>query len=266
MKKYKLVKEQQESPNGFKLNDYVLSDPFHQPLSIFKVEGYPEFWELVESNLSRADTITARKISNLNVKEESNYLITAFRCTTTGIVYKIREDGLFYRYGIIIGDPLLDRTIKIYSVKNSKGEEFTVGEYYRVEYTKLDKISKFDVIDNKIIAYTGLLYCDIELLMYLRCPILTTHDGIEFYKGDEVYGVAIQASGNDMLIKEKLTFDFRDRSNRIWFYSKEKAQEYIDWNKPKYSLKDIENVMDKFEMFHHSDYSFVMNAIKALGK
>lgn len=73
-------------------------------------------------------------------------------------------------------------------------------------------------------------------------PILITKDGVDCFENDVVYGVALQASGNDRLIKKKLPFNFRDITNRFWFKDENKAKEYIELNEKKYSLNDVMKV------------------------
>jgi len=72
-----------------------------------------------------------------------------------------------------------------------------------------------------------------------------TEDGVELHEGCEMYGVAIQGTNNDTIWKRRFPFD-RDRlhTNRKWFASKDKADEYVLMNKPIVSLTDILSVWD----------------------
>lgn len=66
-----------------------------------------------------------------------------------------------------------------------------------------------------------------------------TEDGIDCTDGDKIYGIAIQASGVDQWREQVLPFTSPIGESRKWFYSKERAAEYLIANKKCLSLDDL---------------------------
>lgn len=255
----------------------------------------------------------------VEVKEEPNYLITAFRNKNipTQIFYLQSKGG--YNETASMGEMSLksmlngfasleDGALEIYSVKNFKGE-FTLGEKVQTAGDKFT-ISKFDINKDGCYVYFEETadHDGLELIFKLKKPLYTTTDGVEIMEGDKVhlylhskedvlsksanttimignfsqqdrevanrYLTFTSEENRDKYIKEntkKPVFVSADgkeifegdaiyhfhkpfeymmhksiaRHNTIYgdiiFYTEEKAKEYIDNNKPKYSLADIEN-------------------------
>lgn len=293
-------------------------------------------WELVESSLSRADTI------KLSQKEEPNYLITAFRKKGTNTVYHIGTDGLYGRSGISQYTLLEDDSIEIYSVKNSKGEEFTIGDTV-TDKVEAFKIQSFELND----AYLGGCFargkgdgrmagCSIKLLEKVKMPIYTTTDGVDIMEGDKLTlfplekdltigtlrssviiknfskqdkevadryltftseenrdkyikenskkPIFVSADGKEMfegdkyyvpqtdersqLIGSYLDFTVDERTlekGSLKFSTRESAQEYIDGNKPKFSLVDVIKTVNNCNMTHFNKFELI-EGLKKLGK
>lgn len=89
---------------------------------------------------------------------------------------------------------------------------------------------------------------------------LTTHDGVELFEGDTFYFVdyywGVSKSG-------ALNECFTRIESYKEFSTKEKAEEYVEWNKPKYSLKNIMNVFSK-DGATASAFNSVINELKKL--
>lgn len=300
-------------------------------------------WELVESSLSRADTI------KLSHKEEPNYLITAFRAKDGSVVFitkKMSEEPM-YGGGIKQKDflkgenSLEDGQWEIFKVKNSLGEEFTIGDKV-TDKVECFIIESFDLneayIDGCFARGKGdgrLVGCSIWLLEKVKKqPIYTTTDGVEVMKGDnirlfllnsdlnketttDVYvsrfteldadvasrfltftseenrdkyikenskkPVFVSADGKEMFegyryyvpqidLSDKLTgtyLEFTTDTRTVShgpkkFSTKSAAQEYIDNNKPRFSLADIKKVHD--DIYGIGDVYGVVSALKKLGK
>ena len=346
MKKYQLIKAY---PNSPKEGTIVKQDDLGQyvaekPLLIFdkvEIEGYPSFWEeiCVQCSESKPTCAIIKKCGKF--KEESNYLITAFRSKDREqSLFKITQSGTFtkQRYSeysleeMLNGDngSVKDGEWEIYSVKNSKGEEFTIGDKV---ITCKDKftISKFEVCVNNILVRFNETdeHDGLELISKIKQPICTTTDGVDVFEGDNIRlfllmnkesttsvsvinfskqdasvsdryltftseenrdkyikentrkPIFVSADGVDMyegdeynLFSVYVDGDWYEKRVRIqqainltgWkhFHTKEARQEYIDNNKPKYSLSDIEKAYERC-MVPGNNNGFMFE-IKKLGK
>lgn len=126
------------------------------------------------------------------------------------------------------------------------GKWATVIEDYKHcrqnSFEAIERVTGFIPLESDIDEIQDAIFKDMELAkLEEKNPILTTYDGVDLFEHDECWGVAIQASGNDVLLKDKVPFDScrSQRNNRIWFSTKEKAEEYIEWNEKRYSLNDV---------------------------
>lgn len=238
MKKYKLIKEYPNNNNigliVWNNNDqYSWKEEGPYGSRIFSkstVENFPEFWEEII---------------------EPKYLITAFRSIEhvfeCGIV-KINPNGTFFSM-IKLEDMLKghnsveDGCWEIYSVKNKDGVKFSLNEPVKTA-KDVFTIAKFEINGNDIIVrfketteHDGL-----ELIekYILPKPVFTSADGKEMFVGDTYYVPQVNGM-NNTLIGTVLPFyvTIGVLATEYKFSTKELAQEYIDNNKPKYSLKDI---------------------------
>lgn len=336
---------------------YVIEDQkFGKTLLDVNIIENSNDWELIESSLSRADTI------KLSHKEEPNYLITAFR-NSRNQVFTIYIDGLYYFKdwhergfkGLSLEDCTTGTVLDIYSVKNSKGEEFTIGDKFNVgphqnEY-KFEILSFF-IDKNKIvirIIVDGIKdKIFLEDAVKIKSPIYTTTDNNAIFKGDSLtlfllrkldshcilpyqkvdifqfseqdkevadrYLTFTSEENRDKYIKENtkkpifvsadnveyfetgetiklhgvwigendpISYDKFDKikhehllkesypintTNWLWFTDEKLAQEYIDNNKPKYSLVDIETAYDKAMNTEYDGLGEIIDELKKLGK
>jgi len=113
-----------------------------------------EFW-INKSQLHYMDKSLVENSKDWEeIKEEPNYLITAFRARVTDkIVYRINKEGTFNEehfteIKLSINDLIDNKAFEIYSVKNSKGEEFTIGDEIIMEDENLT-INKFEIYREK---------------------------------------------------------------------------------------------------------------------
>lgn len=237
MKKYKLIKEYPSSPPKgtiMDINDhkegYVLhKDGWYVPKDHFQDT---KFWEPVE---------------------EKDYEILKLKGNNT-------SDIMDYTPFKNIGNGKIE--FSIYSVRRlSDGEVFTVGdeverdEWFGGELTKLE--IKYDemcaVIDDA-------WFCQINVLNHVKKLLFTTEDDVDIYEGDEYYHVH----------KDHMTICHNHNAykpngtdpDRTYFSTKEKAQEWIDLNKPRYSKQDI---LDALNSCRDSLYVTQVNFKKELG-
>jgi hypothetical protein len=135
----------------------------------------------------------------------------------------------------------------IESVKRlSDGEIFSIGD--KITFKGLfgnNSEHKYDIIkgfkfkqDKKIGALYHNGIVGLEIIEKYKEPIFTTEDGVDLFGGESVYGVtdSFQLAYTSILTEEN------GQRCRL-FAEKEKAEKYIEENKPQYSQKDVENAM-----------------------
>jgi hypothetical protein len=155
----------------------------------------------------------------------------------------------------------IHRTWGIHSVKHlSDGEVFTVGD--RVEHKSGDKgkLQRFSIDGNNMILFcdADTLYCSIKNFKKL-VPCLTTEDGIEIYEGDPLYAVFPDFS----IFPYKPWYCYYSTKPGTKLFSiAEKAGEYIEWNLPRYSRKDMQSIYDEVMMVNSDAEWFKKNYLK----
>ena len=77
----------------------------------------------------------------------------------------------------------------------------------------------------------------------IKEPVFTTADGVDMFEGDMYYFVDIKYGNVTYNVVVKL-YDNTSK-NKLRFSTRELAQEYLDFNAPKYSLKDITDAQQK---------------------
>jgi len=239
MKKYKLIKEYPGSPKlGYiwEMYDNYKGDYHKQP----------EFWEEV---IEKDYEILSLTIHDNRLSDMRGY----------GDEY--------------INSLLKDRLNKIHSVKRlSDGEIFTIGDN-----------CKYGIITNIFITREGYCMtgtktspysCNILYLKHIKQPLFTTEDGVDVFVGDTFYELIIPGFHNKDCIWNILTYEGRpnliydQKGNkehfRLWFSTKEAAEEYVLMNKPCLSINDI---IDELDTTGYSNKSgLVINVIHELKK
>jgi hypothetical protein len=276
-KTYKLIKEYPGSPKlnttatleELDLNDslylfhYVLNDPNHQPLPENKVEDYPEFWEEVkEEKFWGVSTM----------KEEPNYLITAFKSKVGESIYKLLSDG---RYSIgnhalcsIFPLSYMLENHTIYSVKNKYGFSYTLGDTINWEINH--KKGEPFIIDNFFINRDGILLArnskessatceDInEVYKVTKFLIYTTTDGVDIFEGDRVWlsllNKDLSLHKNDLVLIGNFSKQDKEVADRyLTFTSEENRDKYIKEN----AKKPIFISADGYNMYDGDDFIIV---------
>jgi len=72
-------------------------------------------------------------------------------------------------------------------------------------------------------------------------PLFTTEDGVDIYKNNHPDIFYVNLKSFSMGIDYSNTLCNPDLMNYKYFSTKEKAEEYIKYNKPMYSINDIKN-------------------------
>ena len=244
MKKYKLIKKYPSLPStmeiGFEVEWDIYLRRYHHALTLDLfyedwVENFPEFWEKV--------IIKEFKIL-FQIKD--GYLFDEV----------IEGNGISECLGSAVGK---DKIIKVKRL--SDGEKFTL----------LDKITpepfvrgrKFTVVDkiyfneHNQLSYStnkGTSPCTFVFgqdTSHYKSPILITEDRVELFKGDSYWFIWIKTPTNNQkeMIPYEVTNIKAQTEDESWsekakyFSTKEKAEEYIEQNKPILSLKDLSEIM-----------------------
>lgn len=89
--------------------------------------------------------------------------------------------------------------------------------------------------------------------------IFITSDSVVCSNGDKVYGISLQASGNDKWREQVLPFKGMPiGQNRVWFSTKEKANEYLIENSSIFSIKELYSLL----FLNSSQYSYLTKIAK----
>jgi len=176
------------------------------------------------------------------IKEEPNYLITAFRELNIGTkfgntIITLDKDGTFqgtFHLNELLHGPtsVEDGSFEIYSVKNSKGKAFILNEVVKFSHIKLP-ITKFEISDfngqMNVILSNGNRY-GLDTIHEVK-NIYTTTDNVDIYEGDDI---------NLFIANKQLTIPQINTVNTYWFSNsdKEVADRYLTFtsaeNRDKY--------------------------------
>lgn len=247
MKVYKLIKKYPNSPEL----GVIVSEEYKDIFMFCNPKDYPEFWKEVKQKEYEVLTI----IYNKGIKEDE----IAYLHSTNTFVFKkyIQSEGA-------IGSTLeacISNGWEIKSVKRlSDGEVFTLGDKISHKERKWNNvsISELRIVDDYILARNdnGGSH-NIECIEKHKQPLFRTEDGVEIDCNTECFGLNIEIKIGDKEIEEeniyKYTYKTKYTLKKIskqdpnyWkiFSTKEVAEKYIEENKPKYSEKDIESLLE----------------------
>jgi hypothetical protein len=148
------------------------------------------------------------------MKEEPNYIITAFRSIIfPDAIWSITKNDAYMRDGCTewsLKSMIVDEAMEIYSVKNKNGEEFTIGEEVGVKINQpysIQTIKSFKIINDTMTVETDKGMGSINLLrkftktpdiitsFNLGEPLFTTVDGLKIYRGQDVTLYIIDGEG-----------------------------------------------------------------------
>ena len=148
--------------------------------------------------------------------------------------------------------------VSIHSVKRlSDGEIFTIGDKVFTEYVNYT-INKIDIVNDKCMVSAlydtnnpngSRLHYNLNNLKKFKQKLFTTEDGVDIFEGESYYELITPDFHNKPCIwnilptktRGNINYDQEGnrRNGRIWFSTKEKAEEYILMNKPVLSLNDL---------------------------
>lgn len=243
-KQYRLIKTYPNSPNlgTFAHNPIVYNrydlyvDEKTEVCICFAdintIENYPEYWqEIIEkeyeilSFVSKNGTIFTKRPSENFISKGSKDIIST----------KIFDE----KYQ-------LSRNNSIHSVKRLSDEEiFTVGD--EITYNNLigysQPIKSIEIVENDGIKFDvtlGYIYLTLEncKAFHSKKKLFTTEDGIDVYVEDIIFHTNRNLT-YPIYKTTAIPSDTGSNKDFIYFSTREKAEEYIIYNKPCLSLKDL---------------------------
>lgn len=244
-KKYKLIKEYPGSPelgqivspktcvNEEDTNNYYWEGSWFNPKS------FPEFWELIKEK--DYETLSY-KYNNKIYEFVGLYKSIGLDKDKMGRQYENNKgEGLIHEHTM----NMLTVEPEIHSVRRlSDGEFFTIGDKLQ-GYD--NEITQFIIDGNwETIGVTFGKYTTVDLKAVYKAkkkPILITEDKVELFEGDKAYHICtLEGSWNvkESLVRKEIS---NPPSYFKYFTDKEKAEEYVLENKPRYSLNNIEEAI-----------------------
>ena len=221
--KYKLIKTYPGSPSlnticKYDKNPWSDSNAFINP--VLNPENYPEFWEpVVEkdyeilSYISKSNTICTLQTNGKYLHSKNNHIVN------------------FENY-------------RIHSVKrlsDGKEEIFTIGDK-----TNNGTISKFEIDPNGVRVFfeekPKNYHVSLNTIKHAKTALFRTEDGVDIYKGDTIWHTDIS---NFKTFSSIVEYEKPFEPIKGLFSTKEKAEEYILYNKPLLTLRDIEELLCK---------------------
>ena len=130
-------------------------------------------------------------------------------------------------------------------------------------FSKQDK----EVAD-RYLTFTSEENRDKYIKEHTRKPIFVSADGKEFYSDDVDYSLfSVLPKANWQENRYRLTDCIKfPKKEWLHFHTKEARQEYIDNNKPKYSLSDIEKAFENSYLSEITKFKGLLEELKKIGK
>jgi hypothetical protein len=141
--------------------------------------------------------------------------------------------------------------LKAYSIhsvrRESDGEIFTLGDklVYGYDTEVIIRFSALKEAGMVIYFENGVTFLPTARKAPIRKPILITEDGVEIFEPKDTSEGMVFSVRTDAFIEKRIWVKDAIGCGFLWkhFSTKEKAEEYIKWNKPMYSLKDIGSII-----------------------
>ena len=193
--------------------------------SASKIEGYPEFWQEVKE----------KDYEILSVIGNSNHH------APKTVVNQMKLGGY----------PNLDKHAEnigwdILSVKRiSDGEIFNVGDNFMFDTNSpsIKEIIDFKISNNTIdVGYYSRdkYYYKLNGIKKAKQKLFTTENGVDIFEGDDYFYISTE-HWITVNINHSKSIDLSSTFKA--FSTKEAAEEYIEMNKPKFSLEDVRGIL-----------------------
>lgn len=200
-------------------------------------------------------------------EKKPNYTITSLKKKGSEIIYRLQFGGSYRANdnsnGYSLETLMNSGNVEIYSVKNSKEEEFTIGDIIKTKHVNPAPLNKIELYSNDIHLSnkncSALMEAFIKVKIEEKKPILTTHDGVELFEGD--YAYSIDTNYKNEPLGTYTAFKAVQSLEGILFSTPEKAQEYIDNNQKRYSLEDVRSAFAK-ERYSPWTFNPIINELK----
>lgn len=266
MRKFKLIKTYPGGPRTLGLEVFQNGEwyeskfatknveHFHKPLNI--VESFPDFWE----EIFESDFEILRVSDGFN-----EYYRSANGKFTINLTH-------FYDISNFVREGSLIDGMKILSVKRlADGIIFIVNDVITSKnhpFKEVYKLFEIELVNNTIRLipknweYNNLsCYLPLDLMIKVSNikPFFKTEDDVDIFPGDTVHYVLSNFSKR----KYTPTGDYRKLKEIHYFSSEEKADEYIEFCKPKYSMEYIKEALKPhLGVFQH--FQFYTENIKKI--
>jgi hypothetical protein len=245
--KYELIKEYPRSPKLGKIEDSNIGGITGWQGTLF-YDAHPEFWQKVE---------------------ELDYQILSFIAKTSRRVYDIQGNGKYVGIGIMHNytseECLGSDSFSIHSVKRlSDGEVFTIGDEVLCGGNKITEIYITKIKSDSQGIWIKHKHGDMHLNFpsKLKTPLFTTEDGVAIFEGDDFF--VIETQFDKYRLHKTIGGHFtKERSTRLRFHSKEKAEEYVLLNKPCLSLTEISKFYKHLLHFNNGNSMGLRNLVKS---
>jgi len=276
MKKYKLIKEY---PNSPRLHTEIIN----------RVSTLPNHYYKIDDTTLGIEVVFSPQLFPDYFEEivEKDYEILSFKNIQSNVLILLHENGKYCckestKYdgtGVnTVNHCLNSKYLKIHSIKRlSDSEIFNIDDDFINNFNSISKIDNFKIVANTIdIQYycRDIYSCTLKDAKKVKQPLFTTVDSVDIFKGDIYYELITPEFHNKTCVwnilpnKTRSNINYDQEGNkkngRLWFSTKEKAEEYIKFNKPEYSLNDFITVTKK--VTHYPTETVVNNIISELTK
>ncbi len=264
-------------PIGTKLRDTILASSWK---NIIKTE---KGWEAEQASIIplyiRNEEIgDGKRFEIIKEQAKPTYQILELRCKNHNDPYLLGENGLYgfkdFNFPIekVVFNSKFEDVIRffpiIWSIKRlSDGEIFTVGDYFSYNKTlstsfKIKEITidpKIGLIIRGEGNYTASKASAFsKIVKAKRKKLFTTEDGVDIFEGDKYFAINSNCKEGELSYFFIWDCDTKDKYNSSYKHSwmkcystREAANQYIEWNKPIFSRRDL---MDfNFQLYNPSD-------------
>lgn len=200
---------------------------------------------------------------------KKDWEITAYRTVTSNHIYYKQDDGTFFcieNDRSLFEKYFIPNTAIIYIVKRlSDGAYFTIGDKTFSHCGPPKKIKSFRVLECNIIVEFENAGTDWQYLSELKHPtcLFTTEDGKDLFEGDNYLCVRKDSFYSTQGFISSV---FKPNADYIYFSTKEAVDRYILQNKPCLSLKEIDDIIMKWDaakFVSEGEYAMLENLIKS---
>lgn len=230
LEKYKLIKIYPNSPELDTIIEPSIATKlyYHKDKYIESPNKYPEFWEKIEEkDYQVLSFVLNEKVFTIDE--------TTKKCFS--------EDGNYANFSKYLKDNRILSVIRL-----SDGEIFTIGDKVKqsnVIHNNIFTIRGFEMdVNNKhllVIGNGGIKLSKIEKVK----PLFTTEDGVDIFEQTNLIYVSPTYNINYFSYNwNKDCIETCVKEGGKYFSSKEKAEEYIIFNKPCLSINDVLSLLE----------------------